>query len=127
MPTALVVDDEKGTLEAIQYLLEARGVTCWTATNGADALRLLGERRPDFMLLDIVLKDTQLMETPNDGYGILKRARRLYPEIPVFIITGNDNQLYRDKAAEWGASGYYVKPIDTAVVLEILSGLKKRS
>ena len=35
MPTALVVDDERGTLEAIQYLLEARGVSCWTATSGS--------------------------------------------------------------------------------------------
>jgi CheY-like chemotaxis protein len=66
----LIVEDSKVALKAISGYIENMGVQPLLAENGHDALELYSRERPDIVLLDIILPDT-------DGYEVAKEIRRL--------------------------------------------------
>ncbi len=117
----LLVDSEKEALETVRLIFEARGITCWTAMNGPQALALLKEHQPDFVLSEITLKN-DASGISADGFGILQEAKRIFPERPVFLITACDIPEFRDRARELGADGYLVKPASRDQLLSILPG-----
>ncbi len=82
---ALVVDDDEGIRSLFQRALESDGWTVDLAENGKVALDLAGTRRPDFVLLD-------LMMPVMDGFEFVMRYRRLAgcKETPVIVVTAKD-------------------------------------
>ncbi|MCM8811943.1 MAG: ATP-binding protein [Candidatus Omnitrophica bacterium] len=122
----LIVDSEKETLETVRLIFEARGITCWTATSGPQALALLKEHQPDVILSEILLRGDGSTGVSPDGFGILQEAKRIFPERPVFLITACDFPEYREKAKEMGADGFLVKPASQDYLLSILPGPQNR-
>ncbi len=118
----LLVDPEEETLENERITFEARGITCWMASDGPSAMELLKQHQPDLVLSEILLKSETVTGSAPDGFMVLREAKKLYPEKPVFLITSCDLPEYRDKAKELGADGYLVKPINQAELLSILPG-----
>jgi CheY-like chemotaxis protein len=102
----LIADDDEDIREVLALVLGALGHQVEVAANGLDALaRLRGGYHPELVLLDLMMPGL-------DGEGLVRTMRadpRLAP-IPVCIITGHHSA--REKAAQLGAVGCLVKPIE---------------
>jgi two-component system, NtrC family, response regulator AtoC len=102
--TVLVVDDDVSILTALRITLEGDFSVC-TAENGAQAIRLLREREPVLVLLDIGLPDI-------NGIELIGQIKTLEPETVIIMITAVEETRMVVKALKFGAYDYLVKPID---------------
>jgi len=110
MQTVLVVEDERDIREVLRRYLERVGLSVITAATGAEALRLIGEVRPDLLLLDLGLPDI-------DGSEILAEAATT---MPVIVLTARSGVEERIAGLRMGADDYVVKPFSpTEVVLRV--------
>ena len=115
----LIVDDDKSILSALRMILE-RSYLVHTAENGADALSLVHEQRPDLLLLDIGLPDTS-------GLELLTQIKNADPEIVVIMVTAVEETRMVVKALKLGAYDYLVKPIDARELqTTVQNGLENR-
>jgi diguanylate cyclase (GGDEF)-like protein len=108
----LIVEDSKVALKAISGYIENMGVQPLLAENGHDALELYSRERPDIVLLDIILPDT-------DGYEVAKEIRRLqgkdeWTAIIFLSVMSKDEDLAR--GIEVGGDDYIMKPVGSVVV-----------
>ncbi len=107
----LVVDDELDFLKMIKMRLEASDYEVITAANGKEALDLIKFRKPDAVLLDILMPGM-------DGLQVLKVIRNRDKVLPVFMVTAFSNQERFDAANKLGASGFIVKSNDLKKEIE---------
>ena len=108
----LVVEDSKVALKAISGYIEELGVHPLLAENGRDAIDIYNRERPDIVLLDIILPDT-------DGYEVAKEIRRLqgkdeWTAIIFLSVMSKDEDLVR--GIEVGGDDYIMKPVGSVVV-----------
>lgn len=116
MSTVFCVEDDANIRELIEYTLcstgfEARGFEC-----GSDFFEALKKTRPDIILLDIMLPDT-------DGLEILKKVREDYTsrEIPIIMLTAKSERVDKIRGLDLGADDYIPKPFD---ILELIARVK---
>ena len=104
--TILVVDDAESITQFIQQMLEDRGYSATGCSNGAEALRLAVEIRPDLILLDIMMPDV-------DGYSICAqlKADSKTKDIPVIFLSALNSSFDKVKAFKCGAVDYVTKPV----------------
>jgi CheY-like chemotaxis protein len=79
----LVVDDELEVALALQGMLEEFGYMAGIATNPAQAMKSLRSRRPGLVLADVT------MPGATDGVMLARDVRRMFPDLPIVLITGN--------------------------------------
>src|SRR5690606_41807268 len=91
----LVVDDEQGILELVEYHLRRAGYQVLLADTGRDGLRLAMETRPDMVVLDLMLPDL-------DGFEVGRRIRR-HTQVPVLLLAGRTE--HEDRAVGRGVGG----------------------
>lgn len=77
----LVVDDDLDFLTQMELQLEAMGVVVSKAGSRAEAEEKLAESAPDLMICDL------MMEEMDAGFVLSHNARKLYPEMPVILVT----------------------------------------
>jgi two-component system OmpR family response regulator len=92
----LVVDDEASLSELLSMALRYEGWDVRTAADGATAVRIAREQRPDAVVLDVMLPDF-------DGLEVLRRLRAEAPEVPVLFLTARD--AVEDRVAGLTAGG----------------------
>src|SRR5690606_11433956 len=104
MPYALIVDDDKACLEALDEVVRDYGFETSTATSVAEAVRSVRLRAPDLMLLDLYLPDGNSIEL----------LRELQPSTPgkVVLITGHASVDTAVDALRMGVDDYLTKPLD---------------
>lgn len=110
----LVVDDDPAIRESLTEVLQDEGYAVLTATNGAEALRLLREgARPSVILLD-------LMMPVQDGYGFRAEQRQdpTLSDIPVIVVTAG---VLDHRATAMNANAYVTKPFDLNVLLNAIA------
>lgn len=102
----LVVDDEPDSLEVATMVLEAYGATVHAASNGKDALRLLAEVKPRFVISDLSMPVM-------DGWQLMEKIQRdgALREIPVIALTAHAMKGDREKALATGFHNYLTKPL----------------
>ncbi len=95
----LVVEDEIPVRNILQERLTKEGFTVWTARNGQEGLSLAEQKKPDLILLDIVMPEM-------DGMTMLRKMRSQSwgKKIPVIMLT---NLADADRADEAGREGVY--------------------
>ncbi len=81
-----------------------------TAGNGIELLELISEKRPDVVVMDLVL-------TKLDGLGVLQKLSQLQPAPAVIIVSGFFNEHVVQEAAELGAYYFMPKPCDVPALL----------
>ncbi len=104
-----VVDDSAVQTEIAKALLEKAGHSVITNRSSADALRDIQAKRPDCVLMDIMMPEL-------DGYELCRRLRAM-PELgptKLFMMSTKAYPFDRKRAFELGASGYFVKPLHPA-------------
>jgi DNA-binding response OmpR family regulator len=107
--TVLVADDDVDILELVTYSLRRAGHSVVTARNGEDALRLIGEHRPDAAILDIMMPGMT-------GYDVTK-AMRENPETvrtPVILLSARAGGADMAHGFHLGADDYVRKPFNPA-------------
>jgi CheY-like chemotaxis protein len=101
--SVLVVDDSPVDRARAGGLLKLRpGLVPAYASNGREALALIHERRPD-----IVVTDLQMPET--DGLQLVEAIRRQHPSVPVILMTAHGSEEIAVKALRKGAASYVAK------------------
>jgi DNA-binding response OmpR family regulator len=105
----LIVDDEDDVREIIEFRLRRAGLSTIAASNGPDALELAFERRPDLVLLDVMMPGLT-------GWEVTRRLRAdaRTSDTKVILVTarGRDDDLAR--GFEAGADDYIRKPFSPA-------------
>jgi CheY-like chemotaxis protein/nitrogen-specific signal transduction histidine kinase len=114
----LVVDDNIDAARSLAALLEMSGHTLSVAHSGADALHQVTVDVPDIVLLDIGLPGM-------NGYEVARRLRELpgMAQCRLIAITGYGQESDKRSAAAAGFDAHLVKPVDYALLVEILEGL----
>jgi len=105
--TILVVDDEPDTVDMLQACLEAEGYQVMTACWGEEALEKVFTRRPDMVLLDILMPDLNGLE--------VCRCLKTDPRtqfVPVVLITALQEKKDRLAGVQAGADDFLTKPLD---------------
>ncbi len=81
MTTILVIDDDPDILEASSLILKANGYNVITANNPDDGYKLVVEKEPDLIILDV------MMIEPDDGFFLAEKLRRENINIPILMYT----------------------------------------
>lgn len=118
----LVVDDEPQVVWMLQFSLEADGFLTFAARDGRAALDELLDRRPQLMLLDIMMPVM-------DGWSVLEQIQELpEDERPrVVVLSARARLRDRAKAAELGADAFVSKPFNVDDLLGVLHRLARAS
>lgn len=109
----LVVDDQLILAEGIKSVLDTDEELCVTgiASDGFDAMRKIDENMPDVVLMDIRM--------PNmNGVVATKTIKTQYPDVKVVILTTFDDSDYILNTINHGASGYLLKDIGGAAIID---------
>jgi PAS domain S-box-containing protein len=109
----LVVDDEPEILRVFTLILNAAGYDVLKASTGQHGLQLAREKRPDLVLLDVLLPDLNGMEVCKQ----IKSDPDLRDVFVVLISGGATNAAHKVEGLESGADDYMVKPLDSEELL----------
>ena len=112
--TILIVDDEKPIVEILMYNLEKEGYNTIEAYDGVEAVNLALEKKPDLILLDIMLPRM-------DGLAVCKRIRHSLPNVPILMLTAKAEEIDKILGLELGADDYITKPFS---VRELMARIK---
>lgn len=118
----LVVEDEQDLLEVLRFSLSREGFTVRTAENGEDAIRLVREKRPDLLVLDLMLPTI-------DGLSVCRalRSNEQTRDLPVVMLTAKGEESDIIKGLEAGADDYVTKPFSPKVLLARINAVLRRS
>ncbi len=117
--TILIVDDDPDIVALITAGLDDTGATVESASDGITAGRMVEERDPDLVILDIMLPQ-------KSGFLVLEKLRKGRPRGSrpyVVMITGNEGRRHRQYAEALGVDGYLNKPFRMERLLEITEKL----
>jgi CheY-like chemotaxis protein len=119
----LVVDDEPDVAELFRqrFRREVRqGIyVLHFAVSGEEALaRLAGEIEPQLI---VILSDINMPGM--DGLALLRKIKKLHPDLPVMMVTAYGDEERRRRAGEYGASDFLSKPVDFDLLKEQLRQL----
>jgi CheY-like chemotaxis protein len=112
--TALIVDDDVRNAFALTSALERHQMRVLYAESGRAALELV-RRRPDVVLMDVMMPDLDGLETTRAMRATAEGAR-----VPIVALTAKAMKGDRERCLEAGASDYIAKPIDTEQLLSLL-------
>ena len=114
MRRVLVVDDNADAADSLAMLLQVHGDEVRVAYDGEEALFAEQEFKPDVLLLDIGMPKLS-------GYDVARRVRDARgPEVLIVAITGWGQDEDRQRAREAGFDHHFTKPVDYAVLLDLL-------
>ncbi len=108
----LVVDDQEGNIQVVGAVLGKLGFEILPATSGPQALKRLAVRRPDLILLDLLMPDM-------DGFELCRRVRENpdWAEIPIIFLSSADDKELIVRAFDSGGVDYITKPFNHAELI----------
>ncbi|MEM0896254.1 MAG: sigma-54 dependent transcriptional regulator [Verrucomicrobiota bacterium] len=104
MKHILVVDDEDATIESFKAIFYDQYMV-HSATSVAEANTILGERRVDLLILDLIMPEV-------DGMEFLQQVRVSYPDLPVIMVSAETSTETTAEAIRLGALEFITKPFD---------------
>jgi two-component system catabolic regulation response regulator CreB len=115
----LIVEDEPGIVDTLQYALRTEGFEpAWCGT-GEEALARIGSDPPALVILDVGLPDTS-------GFEVFKRIRAT-SEVPVVFLTARSDEIDRVVGLELGADDYVAKPFSPRELVARVRSILRRS
>lgn len=112
----LIIDDELHIVELLKYNLESNGYKTLYALNGRDGLSEVFEKKPDLILLDVMLPEM-------DGFDVCKEIKKNkeFEAVPIIMLTAKGEEFDKILGLELGADDYITKPFS---VRELLARIK---
>jgi DNA-binding response OmpR family regulator len=114
----LLVEDEVETAAYIQELLEQRGYRVDVARDAGQAQSQFAVRKPDFIILDLILPG-------QSGFELCDRFKQIEKSVPILILSVIDLEDSRRLADKVGADGYLTKPVDPDELIETISRISQ--
>lgn len=117
-PTILVVDDESHIVELVKFNLEKEGYHVITAENGKEATEMAKMKKPDLIILDVMLPEM-------DGYEVCRIIQKdsEISDTPIIMLTAKCEEIDKVLGLEIGADDYVTKPFSPR---ELLARVKAR-
>ncbi len=119
-PDVLVVDDEAQVRKIVASYLSREGFRVRTAADGAEAMAELAKKRPDLVVLDLMLPGV-------DGLTVLRRLRASGDQVPVIVLSARGQESERVAGLELGADDYLAKPASPREVAARVRAVLRRS
>ena len=113
----LVVDDQESNIQVVGAALGKLGFEILPAAGGLQAFQRLAVRRPDLILLDLLMPEM-------DGFGATAAIRGKdgkFKDIPIIAVTADALTGDREKCAQAGMSDYLSKPLSLEALKRVLS------
>ena len=120
MADILVADDTRAIRNALVILLEEEGHTVRLASDGEAALAECKKKRPDLLLLDIMMPK-------KNGYQVLKQIRRDDPSLPVIFLSAKGSPADVSLGLDLGSDDYLPKPFDSEVLVSRIKAVLRRT
>ena len=120
MTEVLVVDDERSIREGLKASLSGEGFEVRTARDGDDALRKIAARRPDVVVLDVMMPRM-------NGFLACEAIRKTDNLLPIIFLTAKDSDVDRVRGILTGADDYVSKDCGEAVLLACINRALSRS
>jgi DNA-binding NtrC family response regulator len=112
----LICDDEQGILNYLKKLLQSQGYAVEIFCSGHDLLRRLESGEPSDA--DLLLQDVRMPDI--DGISVLKKVKKLRPELPVVIMTAFGTIDAAVETIKLGAYDYVTKPFPKEKILSVM-------
>ena len=120
MADILVAEDYPATRSALRTLLKSAGHTVRFAVNGEEALAQMAQKRPDLLLLDVMMPK-------KSGYEVLGEIRRTDAALPVILLTAKGEKSDVVLGLGLGSDDYVKKPFDGDELLARVSAALRRA
>ena len=119
MTTVLVVDDDPHIREVICFALKKEGLQTEQAGDGRQALERFAERRPDLIILDIMMPEL-------DGTEVCRQLRR-ESATPIIFLSSKDDEIDRILGLELGGDDYVTKPFSPRELVARVKAVLRRT
>jgi len=110
----LLVDDDKNFLRVLTYHIRDLGFRATPAASGREALKLLKESKPDLVITDLRMPGM-------DGMELLAEILRIYPDLPVVVLTAHGSIDKAVEAIKGGAYDFLSKPFEKEEIRHTIS------
>jgi two-component system catabolic regulation response regulator CreB len=118
-PKILIVEDEPGIADTLQYALRTEGFEAHWCATGEDALANVRAAAPALVILDVGLPDAS-------GFEIFRRLRET-SDVPVVFLTARSDEIDRVVGLELGADDYIAKPFSPRELVARVRGVLRRT
>jgi len=115
----LIVEDDGNTAALVRTYLEREGFSAIHAADGPSGLKLAKEKKPIFVILDIMLPGL-------DGWEICRRLRT-FSNVPLLMLTAREEEIDRVKGLAIGADDYVIKPFSPRELVERVKAILRRA
>jgi DNA-binding response OmpR family regulator len=115
----LIVEDEPDIARGLRDALEFEQFEVLTAGLGRDGIRLVRERAPDLVILDLMLPD-------GNGFGVCEDIRKTHPVIPIIMLTARSQETDKIRGLEVGADDYVTKPFSVGELVARVNAMFRR-
>jgi two-component system, OmpR family, alkaline phosphatase synthesis response regulator PhoP len=127
IPEILLVDDDPDIRDSISIVLQKNGFNVRTAKNGREALIELNAKKPDLMILDI------MMSTDTEGFDLAYELKNTpeFNNLPIILLTSflekvrqeGPDQFQHVLGETWPAKWMFEKPVDTKKLIAKIQGV----
>jgi len=120
-PRILIIEDEKGLVQSLNWYFEKEGYETHAAADGHEGLKLARALQPDVVLLDVMLPTL-------DGLTVCRelRANEKTRDIPIIMITAKSQEADQIEGFARGADDYVTKPFNNKILLQRIKALLRR-
>ena len=120
MSSVLIAEDDPSIREGLEAALRSDGHETRTAANGAEALARIAEKRPDLLLLDVMMPK-------KSGWDVCAELRRRDPALPIVFLTARGAEADKVLGLGLGADDYVVKPFGVRELLARVRAALRRA
>jgi DNA-binding response OmpR family regulator len=116
----LVIEDEPHIVLGLTDALEFEGFGVVSAASGKEGVQLARQEKPDAVLLDLMLPDT-------NGFKVCEEIRRLDRFVPILMLTARSQEMDKIRGLDAGADDYVTKPFSVGELIARIRALFRRA